>query len=200
MACVQLTAGLSPSCAAEKAVGGIDKRVYIGQLDQIDWTTTTFGANNEITAFGLTTNVPAYTLKKFIGKKLKNNTVVDGVVGENTNMFNQSLNLVLYARTAAEKKAVNDLFLAEGLFAIVETNGSALSPAQLEVYGIGNDVGSPDNYGLSGSAYQNNSGTLLNDPNNITVTLSGEHPNDSLVFIPASSLAANLTLLDGMSV
>lgn len=58
MACVpSLLKGVQGSCAAIKKVGGLNKRIYIGTIGDID--TVTFGANDANSITGITFNSPA---------------------------------------------------------------------------------------------------------------------------------------------
>lgn len=192
MSCTQLTGNLNPGCPALKKVAGIDKRIYIGQVEDIDPAILTFGTAMDITAFNL---LATKKLSKYIGRAKKHSTNGTLVVGENTNLITQAVNLVLYAQNGAERKSIDELYKSKGMFAIAETNAG-----QLEVYGISNNnVMTYDNFGLDASAGEYTSGVLPNDDNTYKVTISGDVPNMELLFIPASSLATNIAALDALS-
>ena len=186
--CVTLLDSLDPTCSALKKLGGVNKRVYIGQLSQLssysqdpttkDITTITMGACGST----------AYMLKKFVGKKFKHNGTYEVVVGENVNTVNQSAILVLYHFTSRDKEKIEQLINAEDLFLIMENNAG-----QVEVWGI--------ELGLNTSAGSGGTGALLNDPTAFTITLSGEQSTLSRIFNvgPTSTLAQNLAYLDAIT-
>lgn len=190
-ACSFLTVGLDPSCEALKKLGGVNKRVYIGQLSDID--TITFGVDGEITALTLLLGA---TLKRFYGKKEKNQGTYELVAGETINLFNQSAILALYFDSDAERTAVNQLVNVEDMFVFIETNAG-----NIEAYGIANSTAlGYDNFGLKATAGTGNgTGILINDDTAYRVTLSGNVPNLPMLYAPANSLAVNLAALDAMS-
>lgn len=197
--CANLTGGLDPSCDALKRVGGLTKRVWLGQLSQLD-SYTVNGTTLDIESLSLCLNgsIP-YTLYKFIGRKLKNSKTEEVVVGENINTINQILNLVLYHNTSLEKKKIEDLINAEDVFAIVETNSGIL-----EVYGIdtrGSQSSDDPIGGLNCSAGTGGTGVLLNDSTAFTITLSGEHRVISRNFniTESATLTQNIAYLDNIS-
>lgn len=187
MSCVTLANSIRPACAAVKRPGGLDKRVYIGLLADLD--TVTFGANNSVDAitFALTKG-----LVEYIGKKEKNNADESLEVGENVNLRNHVVNLVVYASTDAHLAHLDSLLDTEGLFVIVEHNGG-----DLEVYGL-NKGTNFNNFGLKCTACTRNTGTVLNDNNAYSLALSGLHTNLHLLYAPATGLDANITALDAL--
>lgn len=186
--CVQLLDSLDPSCLALKKVGGLNKRVWAGQLSQLtsysqdsttkDITSLTMGACASI----------AYLLKKFVGKKYKHNGTYELVAGENVNTITQSIILVLYHFTSRDKEKIEQLINAEDLFFAIENNAG-----QIEFWGI--------EHGLNASAGSGGTGTLLNDPTAFTITLSGEQSGLSRIFNvgPTATLAQNIAYLDSIS-
>lgn len=199
MACTNLTTGLDPSCDALKKLGGLTKRVWIGQLSQLDgYTVNDDTLDIESINMALNGSVD-YTLKKFIGKKLKNNASSPLEVGDNINVFNQNVVLVLYHRTSLEKSAIEALANAEDIFIIVETFAG-----QLEVYGIdttGTESSEDPIGGLNASAGEGGTGTALNDPTGYTLTLTGQHRIICRIFNISTSatLAQNIAYLDNLS-
>ena len=186
--CVSLLDSLDPSCSALKKVGGVNRRVYIGQLSQL----SSYGQDTttkDITAITLgSCGSTSYKLKKFSGKKYKNNGTYELTVGENVNVVMQSAILVLYHFTSRDKEKIEQLFNAEDLFVIFENNAG-----QVEVWGI--------EFGLNASAGSGGTGVLLNDPTAFTITLSGEQSTLSRIFNvgPTSTLAQNLAYLDAIA-
>lgn len=199
MACSNLTLGLDPSCTALKKVGGLAKRVWVGQISQLDSFTvneTTLDIQTLIMAMNGSVR---FTLKKFIGKKLKHNASTPVEVGENINVFNQTVALVLFHYTSLEKSAIEGLVNSEDLFVLVETFAG-----QIEVYGIEvtDSESSEDPIGgLNCSAGEGGTGTALNDPTQYTVTLSGQHKIMCRIFnvSPTATLAENISYLDARS-
>lgn len=190
-ACSFLTVGLDPSCDALKKLGGVNKRVWIGQLSDID--TITFGVDGEITAFTLLVGA---TLKRFYGKKEKNQGTYELVAGETINLFNQAAILALYFNDDAERSAINQLVNVEDMFMFIETNAG-----NIETYGIANSSSlGYDNFGLKATAGTGNgTGILINDDTSYKVTLSGNVPNLPMLFKPADTLANNINGLDAIS-
>jgi hypothetical protein len=186
MACTDLTAGLDPTCAALKKIGGVDRRVWIGELEDISDLTI---SGHEITAITLT---ETKTLKKFIGRREKNSAGFEVAVGENANIRTQNVNLVLYHKLAADKAAIDELIDVEGAFVFAEeANGS------ITAWGI--DTTNYENFGLKCSAGTGTTGTVLNDPTASTITLSGGHTNMELVFDESATTDANIAVLDALS-
>ena len=188
--CSYLTLGLDPSCEALKKLGGVNKRVWIGQIDDID--TITFGVDGEITAFTL---LAGKTLKAFIGKKEKHQGTYELTAGETINLFNQSVVLALYFESDLERKAINELVNVEDMFVFIETNSGVI-----ETYGIANSTSlGYDNFGLKATAGTGNgTGVLINDETTYRVTLSGNVPNLPMLYKPASPLASVIADLDAM--
>ncbi len=197
MACSgQLTAGLDPTCATQDQMGGIDKRIYVGETNDIDTATTVFATDGSLTTLDLLTGK---TLKRFIGRAEKHTPSTAGEAGDNRNFFMQSVAVWVQAKTQAEKNAAEDLFKSRGIFIGVETNGDSQSEGQIEFFGLPKNLTGLGNFELKGSAYQHDWGTALNDPNQIVVTLSGRFPNDAIVYNPTGNLATNIAALDAMS-
>lgn len=187
MSCVTLANSIRPACAAIKRPGGLDKRVFIGLVS--DLASVTFGTNNSVDA--ITFNEGA-GLVEYIGKKEKNNADESLEVGENVNLRNQAVNLVVYAATDAHLAHLDSLLDTEGIFVIVEHNGG-----DLEVYGL-NKGANFNNFGLTATALTRNTGTLLNDNNAYNLTLSGRHTNLHLLYAPATDLDTNITALEAL--
>ena len=131
MSCAKLNNGLTVTCDALERVGGINGRVWIGNIADIASYTI---ASNDITAISLNMGAAIY---KFEGKKDKNSVSVEVQVGESTISFKQMLNLILYSDTSAMNLVIESLCKANDVFAIVEANDG-----QFEVWGIDVNAGS----------------------------------------------------------
>ena len=197
--CTNLVRSLDPNCDALNKIGGVNKRIFIGQLSQLDSYSVDINTL-DITAITMNLNGSiAYKLQKFIGKKLKNSADVELEVGENISVFNQKVNLVLYHSSSKDKQAIENLVASEDLFCFVETNA-----AQIEVYGIDTigSLGSDDPIGgLNASEGAGSTGILLNDDTAMAISLSGQHRVISRIFQrPASAThAQNLAYLEALT-
>lgn len=181
---------LDPSCAALKKKGGLKKRVWIGSYDSV--VSVLNDSTGYIDGVSMVSASPVNKLFKYIGKKLKHNGAFEGQVGENTNVINQNLNLVLYAYTPAEREAIEKLFNSEEVVAFVETEAG-----QIELWGY--------ETGLTASALTGGSGTALNDSTAITITLSGQQDTLPKVVViddassATSDLQSTITALDALT-
>lgn len=192
--CSDLTVSLNPNCDALTKSGGLDKRVWIGLLKDIDSITFTADVN-QVTALTFEATKGFVTA---IGKRYKNNSAMALEVGENKNVRNQSINLVLYYNTPAELGAIETLLDVEGICVFVETNNG-----EIEAWGV-NKGDNYDNFGLKASALEGGSGTALLDPNQFILTLSGAHENLQMYFNDTAAdpqgLAADIAYLDELTV
>ena len=185
----------APSCAALKKKGGFDKRVWVGSIADLD--SVTYGTNQEVTAF---TFASGKGFKTVSGKKLKNGSETTLEAGDNVNMRKQNFNAVLYAQSALEREAVENLWDAEDIFIVAEANAGTI-----EVYGINKgDNQQYDNYGMKASAGTWNDGVALNDDTGIPTTFSGDLEHGPLIYTEgtanATQLATNITALDAQVV
>lgn len=185
--------GLDPSCEAIKKQGGINKRVWIGNFDEIATTDDADGYIDSVVLAGS----PTPTLFQFEGRDFKHNGTFEGVIGENLNTINPTLNLVLYYFTPQERAAIEGLYNAEKLIVFVQGNGGD-TKAAIEIYGILN--------GLKASALSGGTGTILNDTTALTISLAGEETelpkvlkSGSLLPTQAGYLQENIDYLDALS-
>lgn len=183
-----LDKGVQASCAAIKKVGGLDKRIYLGAIGDLE--TVTFGSDNTVTSF---TFAATKGFVKMIGRKEKNSAGSDIEVGENITLRNQTVNLSVYYETSEDLAAIDEIIDNEGMFAVVETN-----PGTLEVFGI-NKVNF-DGYGLKVTANPGTSGLLLNDSTAFAMVLSGGFTNLQLMYNPGTALATNIAALDAQTI
>jgi hypothetical protein len=183
-----LLVGIQSSCEAIKKVGGLDKRIYLGSIDDLD--SVTLGAGNSVTSF---TFKAAKGFVKYIGKREKNSAGSDIEVGENVNLRNQTLSMAVYYESAADLAALDTLIDTERVFAVVETN-----PGTLEVFGI-NKVNFSA-YGLKVTANPGTSGLVLNDSTAFVPVLSGGFTNLQLIYKPSDTLAVGIAALDAQTI
>lgn len=182
--CVDLLKGINPSCDALKKAGGVNKRIWICQKNQI--TAYTKDADGNLDSITLdTTNSITSKLKKFIGQTYKNSATYELQVGENVNTFNHSLAMVIYHSTHAERDTIEQLVNAEDLVAFIETNAG-----QIEVLGF--------ELGIKASAGTGGTGVNLNDATSYTLTLSGQQRKLPQLML-VTDLAGTITYLDNLS-
>lgn len=190
-ACDALTTNLSPSCDAIKKPGGLDKRIWIGLVEDLD--SVTFGTGNQITAFTFSGATGFITAT---GKMEKNNSSIAINAGENYNLRTQSFNFVSYYLTADDLDDIDQLIDQEQLFVCAETNAGTI-----EVYGI-NKSDAFDNFGLQCTAIEGGSGTAKLDASQFALTFSGDFENLQLVFEDTAAgspgLAADIAYLDAL--
>lgn len=187
--CVDLLQGIDPSCAALNKVGGINKRVWAGQLSMLDNPKYTEDADGYIATIEMATiSSVVQQLVTFTGKKFKNSTANEVVVGENVNTINQQVTLALYYTTPTEREAIETLINADDVFIAVEGNYG-----RIELYGI--------DLGLNCSAGTGGLGALLNDNTAFVITLSDEQLTLPKQFRSATNatLADDIAYLDGIS-
>jgi hypothetical protein len=175
-------------------VGG---NTIVGQsftITVINGTTFSIGAQTTGAAStGFSFSYAAKGLTQWTGKKDKNSAGVEIEAGENVNIRNQTVTLIVYYETAEELSYLDGLIDQEQVFAIVETVAGSL-----EVFGINKT--SFDSFGLKASAVTLTSGVLLNDSTAGTLTLTGGLTNLQLQYNPGVALATNIAALDALSV
>lgn len=178
--CINVLQGLDATCGKR---GGVKKRVWIGRLDDIDYTTDGDGYVDTIT---LATASPANLLYKYIGKKFTHGATYTGVVGSNFNSINQAIALKLYFFSPAQRESIEKLWNAEDVVVFVETEAG-----QVEVWGL--------DTGLNGSALGGGNGILLQDDTSITVTLSGDQDGLSKVMKTGTVVQDDVDYLDALT-
>lgn len=191
MACDTLTSNVVASCEAIKKPGGLDKRIWIGLLADLE--SVTFGTGNQITAFSFAATKGFITAT---GKMEKNNMTMALNAGENYNLRTHSMTYVGYYLTAAQISALDALIDQEQLFICYETNAGSIECVGVN---IGDNF---DNFGLQCTALEGGSGTAKLDASQFALTFSGDHENLQCVFEDTAAgspgLAANITYLDDL--
>lgn len=181
MSCNTLTRGINPTCEALKKPGGVNKRVWVGLLD--DLASVVFGAAgvNRVISF---TFKSTKGFAQFIGKREKHNGTMAIEVSENRVLRNHSGNLVLYYNTGEELGSIEDLLDAEGVFIAFETKAG-----QIEIWGLNKSDNFQD-FGMKAASLEGGTGTVLTDNNNYVLGLSGLHENLELLFAGADTSLA----------
>lgn len=184
MSCAKLNSGLTITCAGLERVGGINGRVWLGNIADIASYTI---ASNAITGITLAMGAAIYKIE---GKKDKNSTSTELQVGESSNSFKQMLNLVLYSAASQLDVVIENILRAHDLFAIVEANDG-----QFEVWGLDVNSGSTSYPvgGLNAESGVENSGVTIDERQHWTITLSGVFSNGHRKFLDtdyATTIAA----------
>jgi hypothetical protein len=190
--CENITGGVVATCDSLQQVGGIDRRIYVGQISQIDADIIAFDSDGGVSAFALNSGE---TLKLFISDEFKQAGRDEGVVAEfGPGMFKHSVDFVHYFFTQEDIKHLEELCKAKRVFCIIETNAG-----QFKVYGLGNNALGYRKYGLKMETHTHTTGVLGTDDNTAKTTLSGEVPNKPMIYKPLQSGTATLAELNGMS-
>lgn len=184
-----LLKGVQASCLATHKVGGLDRRIWLGGLDDVDTVTFDTDANSIATL----TFKAGKGLVKYIGRAERNSAGSDVEPGDNVTIRRQSLNMAVYYETAADLFNIDSLIDQERVFAIVET-----LPGSLEVFGINKT--NFNSFGLKVTANPGTSGVVINDSTAFAMVLSGGFTNLQLQYKPAVALATNIAALDAMTV
>lgn len=189
MACNILTRGINPNCEATRKPGGLNKRIYIGLLTDLD--AIAFGDGNLVTSL---TFKAEKGLVKVIGKREKHSSTMALEVTDNFSLRTHGINAVIYYNTPLELAAVDEMIDVEGAFVIAETNAG-----EIECWGI-NKGANFLNFGLKSSSLEGGSGVAITDSNIFTLGFTGNHENLQLYFesAPETTLQANLDILDAL--
>lgn len=153
----KISEGLDPSCEALDKIGGVNKTIYFGNLDELTFTTNAAGYISSVTM----STSPVGLLYKFVGKTKKNNSTFELQVGENTNTWKQAVLAKLYFYYPAERAAIEALTSADDLVAFIQTESGLF-----EVYGW--------TKGIRAEAATAANGVLIQDDTSMLVTISGE--------------------------
>lgn len=134
---------LDASCSAIQKVGGVASFVYFGSkkawrdrwiADQqpiIKYETLDSTNYGWVILFS-PTEIAGTELAKFEGVEYKNSAGFEAVAGENVNLFNHNLNMILYWKTQAQLELLQSLLISEDTFAIVCTNSGDIKILGLE--------------------------------------------------------------------
>jgi hypothetical protein len=185
MSCITLSKSITPNCEALKRPGGVGKRVFLGSV--LDISALTFNTTNthDLEAIAMKTGKQ---LVQVVGRPAKSSATTTFEDGENFSLRNQQVNVIAYARTAAERQALEDIIEQDQMFAVVERNDG-----QFEVYGI--SLLNYSNWGLKVTGGSYNTGVELNDETGVTLELTGGFKNMPLVFDETETYANNVAAL-----
>jgi hypothetical protein len=184
--CIDILESIGVTCESIAQVGGVNKRVWITQLSQIDTTTKDNDGYVDTITMGVDSSSNDYKLITVTGKKFTHSGTVEGVIGENANFINQSAILKIYTDNPAQRAALAKLYNSEELVVFFETESG-----KIEIYGL--------DKGLEASALAGGTGTALQDDTGITLTLSGEQRTLPDYFLSGGSLATSISYLDALT-
>jgi hypothetical protein len=189
--CDLLEQGVNTSCEAEGKVGGINKRIFVGQISNIDADVLAF-TDGAVSAFAL---LSGKTLKMFISDRFLQagrDELVPNEFGRPT--WKHIVDFVHMYWSQEDINALEQLARAKQLFCIIETNNG-----QFFVYGLGNTVLGYDNFGLKAETQTGTTGIKLADDVTGKTSLSGEVTNKPMLYKPTQDGAATAEELENMS-
>lgn len=189
--CDLLEQGVNSTCEAEAKVGGINKRIFVGQISNIDSTVIDF-TDGAVSAFALTSGK---TLKMFISDRFMqagSDELVPNEFGRPN--WKHMVDFVHQWWSQEDINALEQLARAKQLFCIIETNNG-----QFFVYGLGNTVLGYDNFGLKAETQTGTTGIKLADDVTGKTRLSGEVPNKPMLYKPNQAGATTAEELENMS-
>lgn len=173
------------TCKGEKQAGGVNKFLWVGKIDQFDYTLDANGYVNAITMLADGSSVD-YQLITITGKKNTHSGTFEGVDGTNVNTVTHNALLKIFATTPKESEAITNLFKAEDLCVFFRTEND-----DIVIYGL--------KKGLSGTALTGGTGILLQDDTGITLTLSGEQLGLPDWFATGNGINADVVYLNARS-
>ena len=180
--CVDILRSITKSCGDN--VGGVNKRVWITQLQQIQsYTYDSLGYVNSITTKEIGTTNYAYELKKVISKKGSHSGNVEALENANVDVFKHTAILKAYATTPEQRDSLVSLYGASKVVVFFETDNG-----EIEIYGLEN--------GLYATALTGNTGEQMQDDTAFTFTLSGLQTSLPKYFLYGGSLATSIAYLD----
>jgi len=184
--CVDILRSITKSCGDN--VGGVNKRVWITQLQQIEnYTFDSLGyVNSLVTKENGNTNYP-YELKKVISKKGSHSGNVEAIENVNIDVFKHTAILKAYATTPEQRDSLVSLYGASKVVVFFETDNG-----DIEIYGLEN--------GLYATALTGNTGEQMQDDTAFTFTLSGLQTSLPKYFLYGGTLATSIAYLDNIGI
>lgn len=184
--CIDILRSISATCASVNQIGGVDKRAWVTQLNQIEsYTFDSNGYVNSLVTKEIGTTNYRYELAQIVGKKNTHSGNYEGVVGENVSLVKQNAVLKIYTDSPSDRDKVVELFDAQELVVFFEN-----SNGKIEVFGL--------DKGLEGSALVGGTGTEMQDDTAVTITLTGDQNKLPYYFLYGGSLATSIEYLDGI--
>lgn len=181
--CVSLSNSITPDCAALKRPGGANKRVFLGSVTDLSSVTFDNTDSYNATALAFKTGKQAIEV---VGKKAKNTGGASFEEGENLTVRNHSVTVITYPKTAAHRKALDEIISQDQVFAVVER-----LDGEFELFGL--STANYESWGMkvTGGSYE--IGIEVNDMNGYTLEFTGEMLNVPIVFGEGKTYAENVT-------
>ena len=184
--CIDILRSIGATCSSLNQIGGVDKRVWVTQLNQIEsYTFDSNGYLNSLVTKEYNNSNYRYELAQIVGKKNTHSGNYEGVVGANVSFVKQNAVLKIYTDTPSDRDKVVELFDAQELVIFFENNNG-----KIEVYGL--------DKGLEGSALVGGTGTEMQDDTAVTITLTGDQNKLPYFFLYGGSLATSIEYLDNI--
>ena len=184
--CIDILRSIGATCISLNQIGGVDKRVWVTQLNQIEsYTFDSNGYVNSLVTKEINTTNYRYELAQIIGKKNTHSGNYEGVVGENVSFVKHNAVLKIYTDSPSDRDKVIDLFDAQEIVILFEN-----SNGKIELYGL--------EKGLDGSALVGGTGTEMQDDTAVTITLTGDQNKLPYFFLYGGSLATSIEYLDSI--
>jgi hypothetical protein len=140
MANCKITSGMAVSCDDLRRVGGVAKRVWVGNLDDLTNPIPTGSAY--VTDIGLSTYQSLYS---FESTKFSHEANFQAVKSDGGNVaINQTVILRLFNNNPTDDAVIEDM-LTSDVFVIVQTNNN-----EFFIYGAGSGLGLTDGTGGTG--------------------------------------------------
>lgn len=186
-----LTTSLTGACEAIKKPGGAGRDIYAGSIQDID--SLTYGATDgDITAITMKTGKK---LVKYVGRIAKN-TAEEPVSAEgegNVNIYEHTVQPVLYHFTQAERNAIEELFEQDQAFFLIPTRAK-----QILCFGLPKEGFRLEESGMKVSEGNDPLGTNLNDQSAQTATFKGNMLHKAVVFNQDSDFDSNISTIEGL--
>lgn len=151
-----ITGGVEAACGDLTKVGGVKKKIWLGNLSDFANPSHILSDDGYINYFSFITYGGLYA---FSGKKLSNSAGVEFVNGEGANLFNHSITLKVFTETPAAYERLEELSGSE-VVAVIEDNSN-----NFKVYGLNN--------GLEMTGLTQNTGTEFTADTSFNITLTG---------------------------
>lgn len=184
--CIDILRSIGSTCSSLNQIGGVDKRIWVTQLNQIEsYTFDSNGYLNSLVTKEYNNSNYRYELAQIVGKKNTHSGNYEGVVGGNVSFVKQNAVLKIYTDSPSDRDKVVELFDAQELVVFFENNNG-----KIEVYGL--------DKGLEGSALVGGTGTELQDDTAVTITLTGDQNKLPYFFLYGGSLDTSIQYLDNI--
>lgn len=180
--------GLPLSCTAAKAPAGLEGRVWIGFRNELD--SITFGTNGDITVLTMAATKKLYS---FVSEKRLHMPKQSLIPGAKIALFKHEIQLVLKAKSAAERKPIELLEQAEKMFVLYETVGGQIVSAGIDQHPYKTDL--DDERGMKAlTSEQTDGGANVNDDVSFKVTMDGTFYNKQKLVTSISATTGHTVL------